>query len=121
MLTFAAVRLWPTLLIRMATILLKACPSCEALPTMSKSTVRNSGGSKGMAEVNGRYRMLDLKSAEVRDLVRRVTASKEAYLVPLSLPYGRFSHGGFHVFFMETGAISFKSLKRWWARQGLNL
>ena len=27
----------------------------------------------------------------------------------------------FHVFFMEMRAISSKSLKRWWARQGLNL
>ncbi len=25
------------------------------------------------------------------------------------------------MFFMETDAIFFKSLKRWWARQGLNL
>ena len=45
------------------------------------------GRVEGVAEVNGSYRMLDLKSAEVRDLVRRVTASREAYLDPLSAAY----------------------------------
>ncbi len=38
-----------------------------------------------------------------------------------SLPTQAFAHRVFHVFFMETLPISSKSLKRWWARQGLNL
>lgn len=46
------------------------------------------GRIEGVAEVNGGYRTLNLKSAEVRDLVRKVTTSREAYLDPLSLPYG---------------------------------
>lgn len=45
------------------------------------------GRIEGVAEVNGGYRMLNLKSAEVRDLVRRVTSSREAYLDPLSTTY----------------------------------
>ena len=46
------------------------------------------GRIEGVCEVNGSYRMLNLQSADVRDLVRSVTTSREAYLDPLSLPYG---------------------------------
>lgn len=43
---------------------------------------------EAVAKLDGSYRVLDLKAAEVRDLVRRVTSAKEAYLDPLSAVYG---------------------------------
>lgn len=46
------------------------------------------GRIEAVAEVGGSYRVLDLKAAEVRDLVRRVTSAKEAYLDKLSAAYG---------------------------------
>ncbi len=46
------------------------------------------GRIEAVAEVDGSYRALDLKAAEVRELVRRVTSAKEAYLDPLSATYG---------------------------------
>lgn len=45
------------------------------------------GRIEAVAEVDGSYRMLDLKAAEVRELVRRVTSAKEAYLDTLSAAY----------------------------------
>lgn len=43
---------------------------------------------EAVAEVDGTFRVLNLKAGEVRDLVRRVTSSKEAYRDPLSGVYG---------------------------------
>ena len=45
------------------------------------------GRIEAVAEVDGSYRVLDLKALEVRELVRRVTSAKEAYLDPLSAAY----------------------------------
>lgn len=46
------------------------------------------GRIEAVALVDGSYRVLDLKSGEVRDLVRRMMSAKEAYLDPLSAAYG---------------------------------
>lgn len=46
------------------------------------------GRIEAVAEVDGSYRVLDLKAVEVRELVRRVHSAKEAYLDPLSAAYG---------------------------------
>ena len=43
---------------------------------------------EAVAKLDGSYRVLDLKAAQVRDLVRRVTSAKEAYLDPLSAVCG---------------------------------
>ena len=43
---------------------------------------------EAVAEVNGSYRVLDLKAEKVRELVRRVLSAKEAYLDALSAAYG---------------------------------
>ena len=46
------------------------------------------GRIEAVAKLDGSYRVLDLKLAEVRDLVRRKTSAKEAYLDALSAAYG---------------------------------
>jgi type III restriction enzyme len=46
------------------------------------------GRIEAMAEIDGSYRSLDLKLEEVRNMVRTVLSAKEAYLDPLSKPYG---------------------------------
>jgi hypothetical protein len=46
------------------------------------------GRIEAVAEVDGSYRVLNLKAAEVRELVRRVMSAKEAYLDTLSAAYG---------------------------------
>lgn len=45
------------------------------------------GRIEAVAEVGGSYRVLDIKLAEVRELVRRVTSAKEAYLDQLGVAY----------------------------------
>lgn len=46
------------------------------------------GRIEAVAEVDGTYRVLDLKAEKVRDLVRDVLTAREAYLHPLSAVYG---------------------------------
>lgn len=45
------------------------------------------GRIEAVAKLDGSYRMLDLKRAEVREMVRQMTSAKEAYLDPLSVSY----------------------------------
>lgn len=47
----------------------------------------NYGRIEALAEVDGQLLMLDLKSHEVRDMVRDVATSRDAYRSPLSAPY----------------------------------
>jgi type III restriction enzyme len=46
------------------------------------------GRIEAVANLDGSYRVLDLRRAEVREMVRRMTTAKEAYLDPLSAVYG---------------------------------
>lgn len=43
---------------------------------------------EAVAEVDGSFRVLDMKSKDIRDLVREITNARQAYLHPLSAVYG---------------------------------
>jgi hypothetical protein len=47
----------------------------------------NFGRIEALAEVDGMVLVLDLKAQDVRDMVRNVATSKEAYRSKLSRPY----------------------------------
>ena len=68
--------------------LAESLPKLRGLANYVEKHGENFGRIEAVAEVDHSYRVLDLKAPEVRELVRRVTSAKEAYLDPLSAVYG---------------------------------
>ncbi|WP_417620974.1 DEAD/DEAH box helicase [Parasphingorhabdus sp.] len=63
-------------------------PKLRGLADYTEKHGAHFGRIEAVAKVDGSYRVLDLKTADVRELVRRVTSAKEAYLDALSVVYG---------------------------------
>lgn len=68
--------------------LAESLPKLRGLADFVEKNGAHFGRIEAVAEVDGIFRVLDLKAQEVRELVRRVTSSKEAYRDPLSGVYG---------------------------------
>jgi type III restriction enzyme len=62
-------------------------PKLRGLAAYTEKHGAHFGRIEAVAKVDGSYRMLNLKDAEVRALVRRVTSAKEAYLDSRSAAY----------------------------------
>jgi len=62
-------------------------PKLRGLAEYTEKHGSNFDRIEAVAKIDGSYRMLDLKAPQVRELVRRVTTAKEAYLDPLSAAY----------------------------------
>lgn len=68
--------------------LAESLPKLRGLADYTEKHGSHFGRIEAVAKVDGSYRVLDLKTADVRELVRRVTSAKEAYLDALSAAYG---------------------------------
>lgn len=66
----------------------ESLPKLRGLADYTEKHGSSFGRIETVAKVDGSYRVLNLKVDEVRDLVRRLTSAKEAYLDPLSGVYG---------------------------------
>lgn len=68
--------------------LAESLPKLRGLADFAEKHGTDFGRIEAVAEVDGTYRVLDMMTYQVREMVRRVTSSREAYRDSLSAHYG---------------------------------